>query len=110
MGFVIFGTKQLPINTQTVVIDCPICKSFQECDILVSSEYVHFYWIPLVPVDKNAFSICRKCGQNRSFAFSQEFIIKNSIEAKAFRHPLFTYTGLLAIITITGLMILSSFI
>jgi hypothetical protein len=105
---VIVGTKQIPIDTENLLLNCPSCNSHQFSDILVSSKYFHFYYLPVIPVDKDAYSICNKCGYQRSFEFSRKFRLENSIQAKKFRHPMYTYAGILIFIILIIVMIIAN--
>ncbi|WP_343306083.1 zinc-ribbon domain-containing protein [Chitinophaga niabensis] len=105
---IILGTKQIPIDTENLLLNCPSCNSHQFSDILVSSQYFHLYYLPVIPIDKDAYSICNKCGYQRSFEFSRKFVQENSIQAKKFRHPAFTYSGILIIIVMIIFIIIAN--
>jgi hypothetical protein len=103
-----FGTQQIPVNTVAIFQECPVCTSQQYCDLLVYSEYLHIYWIPIFPVAKNAVVICTTCNYQRTSLFTRNFILSNDIDAKKFKHPLYSYTGILATSIIIGLIILAA--
>ncbi|GAB4092821.1 hypothetical protein GCM10028786_17480 [Flaviaesturariibacter terrae] len=74
---------------------------------MVESVYMHFFFVPILPVDKVANLICDECGNKRyGIAFDQS-VIPNYAEIKGkFRHPVKTYL----VSAIVGIGILASFI
>ena len=70
---------------------CPSCETDNWADVMVMSNYCHFMFIPLLPLDKDAVVICKKCGLKRmGLPFSEKFF-PNFLEIKRlYRHPWFT--------------------
>jgi hypothetical protein len=99
MAFIIHETKETAIRIDEFFIKCPSCESYSWADILVISKYVHVYWIPLWPYDKEANVFCTKCGLKRyGMAFDSD-LVGNYYEVKhKFKHPWHTYIGLMVIV------------
>ncbi len=109
MGFVIYGIKQTPVGIDEFLIKCPSCETHSFADIMVLSSYVHFYFIPFFPTEKEANIICKKCGlKRRGLTFDQN-LISNFIEVKNnYKHPWFTYIGATIIILFIAAIIITS--
>ena len=108
MAMLIFGRKRTTIdNIEEVLLKCPSCETHQFADLMVYSEYFHFYYVPMWPIDKEAVSYCKKCGLKRVRPFDKDFS-GDYIELKSkFRHKLFLYTGVSIIVMITLIAIIT---
>ena len=74
--------------------EMPSCESDQWAEILVSSVYSHFCYVPIMPSDKDAMIICKKCGLKRyGVTFDSKLISNYSEVKKLYRHKWFTYIG-----------------
>lgn len=95
MGIVLYGNKLTPIGIAELLVKCPCCNTHSWADVMVLSNYFHFYWIPIFPFEKDANITCKKCGLKRYNQSFDSVLISNYIEVKSrFRHPWFTYAGL----------------
>ncbi len=89
-----YGLERTPIGYGEFLIKCPHCESNQWAEIFVSSVYVHFYFIPLYPSDKDAMVICKKCGLKQYGVPFDSSLIDNYEEVKRlYKHKWFTYLG-----------------
>lgn len=94
MALIISGTKQTFINLDEFLIKCPSCETDSWADVMVMSEYYHFYYVPIFPIDKQANVVCKKCGLKRYGIGFNNKLIKNLEEVKhQYKHPWFTYIG-----------------
>ena len=58
----VIGHKSVEISTSKIRnVACPHCLSEVEMNYTVYSKYVHFYWIPFVPVEKIKIVECTSC-------------------------------------------------
>ena len=95
MGFVIYGVKEVPIEVDEFFIKCPSCEVHAWADILIISRYVHFYWIPFFPIEKEANIICKTCGLKRNGMPFDKNLTSNYEEVKGkYKNPWFAYTGI----------------
>lgn len=92
MGIIIFGTSKSIIGMNEHFRYCPSCEANSMADIMVSSIYYHFYFLPIFPITKEADIISQKCGL-RSYGISfNAKTINNYEEIKSkFRHPWYMY-------------------
>ena len=101
MELIIFGVRQTPIGLDKFLIKCPSCETNSWADIMVVSHYFHFFWIPFFPTEKEANVICKTCRLKRYGMAFDKNLISNYNEVKGkFRHPWFTYIGLIILILI----------
>jgi hypothetical protein len=109
MGIIIFGEKQTPIGLDEFLVKCPSCETHSWADVMVTSHYFHFYYLPISPTDKDANVICKTCGLKRYGIPFDQNLISNYNEVKSrYRHPWFTYSGLAIIILIIILIIVTA--
>ena len=96
----IYGLEKAIIDTDEKLLPCPICDSDQWSEILVSSEYVHFYHIPIYPSNKDVYIHCKKCGHKRYGVpiNAKHFSDYREVKRK-FKHPWYTYIGITIIAT-----------
>lgn len=107
MGLVIFGEKEIPIGLDEFLIKCPSCKTSSWADILVVNHYFHFYFLPFFPTGKDANVICKTCGLKRyGISFHKKLISNYSQIKSQYRHPWFTYVGVIIIVLIILLIII----
>jgi len=108
MGIFIYGISKTPINLDEFFIKCPSCETNSWADIMVESNYTHFYFVPMFPTEKEANCICKKCGLKRyGIPFDQNLISNYNEVRRNYRHPWFTYIGITLIILILIILIVS---
>jgi zinc ribbon protein len=108
MGFVIYGTKVVPVGVDESFVKCPACETHQHADVMVESHYYHFYWIPIFPYDKTALIICQKCGLKRTrMEINDRWFSDYREIKKRHRHPFYSYIGVAIFTLIVALMIIA---
>ena len=106
MGIIFYGVKKATIGIDEFMVNCPSCEADSFADLMITSNYYHFYFIPIFPFEKEANIICQKCGLKRYNVPFESNVIKNLYEIKnKFKHPWYTYSlplfiSLIVIITI----------
>ncbi len=101
MALLIYGVKEIPIGVDEFLIKCPSCERHSWADIMVVSHYMHIYYLPFFPTDKDASIFCKTCGLKRIGMPFDQNLISNYQEVKnKYKHPRFTYAGLAIIILI----------
>lgn len=104
MGFIIYGVQQANIGIDEFMIKCPSCEADNFADVMIISNYYHIYFLPIVPFEKEANIICKKCGLKRYHVPFVPKFFKNYYEIKSgFKHPIYTYS-LVLLITILVLL------
>ncbi len=94
MLFVKFGVLPTTIDIGEYMVKCPCCESDSWADVIVISNYYHFYYLPFFPIDKEANIYCKKCKMKRHGTAFDSKLIGNYNEIKhLYRHPWFTYLG-----------------
>lgn len=107
MAFILYGVKKANIGVDEVFSYCPSCEADTFQDILVTSNYYHFYYIPVFPIEKEVTFICNKCGLKRIDVPLTERAIKNYAEVnRKFRHPWYTYFVTLLVASFVAIAIL----
>jgi hypothetical protein len=92
--FIKYGTTTSPIDIGEYLIKCPSCESDQWADVMILSNYMYFFVIPIFPVGKEANIFCKKCGLKRYGASFDSKLISDYNEIKKhYHHPWFTYIG-----------------
>ena len=105
MAIFVFGRRHATIGMDEFLLRCPSCESHQYADVMILSNYYHLYFIPIFPFDKHANIICNKCGYKRYGVAFDDRIFSNYEEIKRkYRHPFYTYTG----IVILGIVLIGS--
>jgi hypothetical protein len=96
----IYGTKKTSIGLEEFFIKCPSCEVHSWADVMIISNYWHFYFVPMWPVGKEANVICQHCGLKRYGINFDSGLINNFDEIKSrFRHRWFEYAGLAIILS-----------
>jgi hypothetical protein len=91
---IIYGVKITPICVDDFLIKCPSCETHSWAEILIISKYIHIFFIPFFPKEKEANVVCKKCGLRRYNMTVSSKLIENIADyKKKFRHPWFTFTG-----------------
>lgn len=104
-GILIYGVKKADIGLDEVLIKCPSCEKDTYADIMVISNYYHFWYLPIFPIDKEANIICQQCGLKRyGVPFNARTFSNFSEIRHKFKHPWYTYITA----AFLGLMILLS--
>jgi hypothetical protein len=89
-----YGIERANIGIGEFLVRCPCCETDQWAEVMVSSVYSHFYYIPLFPNDKDTYVCCEKCGLKRYGVPFNADLIKNYQDVKGnYRHPWYTYIG-----------------
>lgn len=109
MAFLIYGTSEIAIGVDEIMIECPSCEAHNFADIMISSRYLHIFFVPFVPRNKETIIICKKCGLKRKGLDFKSRTLQNFKDLNSkFRHPYITYVGVgLVVITIIGTIITS---
>jgi hypothetical protein len=90
-----YGTKKVLLGVHDPYpYQCPNCKELNTTDFAVFGEYFHFWYIPILPVEKDGMSTCSNC----TFTISSLKYNKTTGEefrkiSKRYRYPLYTYFG-----------------
>jgi hypothetical protein len=104
---IIYGKRRVPIGIDELFIACPSCEAHNPSDIMISSTYIHVFWIPAFPIRKDASLICKKCGLKRyDFDFDSRALDEYKDLRSKFRHPFYTYIGVAFFLTIIALSLL----
>ena len=94
MAIIIIGTRTANIDVDEFLVKCPSCETDSWADVMIVSKYLHFYYVPIFPCDKEANIICNECGLKRYGRSFNSSLMSNYNEIKdKFRHPLYTYVG-----------------
>ena len=103
MGLLIYGVKKAAIGMDEFMIKCPSCEVDNFADVMITSNYYHFWFIPIFPIEKEANIVCQKCGLRRYNVPFNSRTFKNYEEIKhKFRHPWYTY--LIAALVLLGVI------
>ncbi|MES2430421.1 MAG: hypothetical protein V4556_05750 [Bacteroidota bacterium] len=109
MLFAKFGIKPTPISVAEFMVKCPCCETDNWADIMIISNYYHFYFVPIFPIGKEANIVCKKCGLRRyGIPFNSKLISDYNTVKKLFPHPWFTYIGIGIPIIIFLIVIISA--
>lgn len=106
---VIYGVKKEPIGITEAMVKCPSCEVDVYADIMVISEYYHFWFIPIFPTSKEVNFICQKCGLKRYGLPFNAKTLDNYDELKhKFKHPWQTYAAMTILFLLIFITILFS--
>ena len=107
MAIVVFGERSMNIGLDEMFVKCPACDSHQYADVMVVSNYYHFYFCPVFPTGKHLDIICQKCGLKRyGIGFDSNTIPDYELAKRKYRHPAITYSGaiIIAVIVVGGIL------
>jgi hypothetical protein len=94
MMHIIYGKRRVPIGIDEIFIACPSCEVHNPSDIMISSTYIHLFWVPAFPIRKDASLICKKCGLKRyDLDFDSRSLEGHKDLESKFKHPFYTYIG-----------------
>lgn len=111
MGFIpiIHGVKKEPIGITEAMVKCPACEVDVYADIMVISEYYHFWFIPIFPTGKEINIICQKCGLKRyELPFNAKTLSQYDELKNRFKHPWHTYVVMTIVFLLIFIIILLS--
>ena len=104
----VYGKKNVLIGLGEVHVKCPSCEVHNWADMMVSSSYYHFFWLPIFPFDKEAHLTCTKCGLKRNGMGFSKRLLDNFDEIKSkYKHPWYTYTGAAIFLLLISLAVLT---
>lgn len=93
MAILIYGVQKTAIGIDEVLEKCPSCESDTFCDLFLTSDYYHMFYIPIFPIGKEVSIFCKKCGLKRYNVPLTVQTMKNYQELNSkFRHPWYTYS------------------
>jgi len=108
MGILIHGVKKATIGIDEFMVKCPSCEVDCFADIMITSNYYHFWFIPMFPFEKEANIVCQRCGLRRYNVPFNSRTFKNYAEVKhKFRHPWYTYfaTAFVALMVLIAIVV-----
>ena len=107
MALIIYGTSKIDVGVDEIMIECPSCEAHNFADIMISSRYLHIFFVPIIPRSKETTIICKKCGLKRDGLDFKGRTLQNYQELNSkFKHPYITYLGIsLVMIIIIGALI-----
>lgn len=102
MAFIVYGWQKTPIGLDEVeCYQCPNCEKLNTTYAFVYSKYFHFFWIPFFPDHKLIITNCSECNFKRG---AERFgpILLEQIKGltRKYRHPWWTWSLLLLLITV----------
>jgi hypothetical protein len=101
MGILFYGVKKAAIGIDEILSYCPSCETDTFADIYITSDYYHFYFVPIFPIEKEVTFSCKKCGLLRKDIPLTKNSVKNFDEVnRKFKHPWYTYFAMLFIAVI----------
>jgi hypothetical protein len=107
----VYGYKEVPIGVDEFLVKCPSCESHSWADVMVISKYLHFYFVPMWPVAKEANVICHSCGLKRYGINFNSRLVDNFEEVKhKYKHPWFSYIGLIFFTVFAAVILLAQVI
>lgn len=60
---IIYGTKSTKKKLIETNCQCPFCGKENSLAVLPYQKSAHVYWIPLFPMGREYFVVCRTCGK-----------------------------------------------
>jgi hypothetical protein len=108
---IIFGVQSGRLkNLQSKTYDCGYCKTEKSVHFYYFQEYIHIFWIPVIPTGKTGSSVCSHCHQALHPDQMPELQKQKFLEEKAeLKTPLgykiifFLFVGLLSLPFILGI-------
>jgi hypothetical protein len=94
-----YGTKRILIGVHDPYpFQCPNCKELGTVSFALYGEYYHFWFIPVFPFDKDGIAKCSNCNLHiGSVKFNKLTKEEFSGIKTRYKHPFYTYTGLILI-------------
>ena len=108
MGPLIYGVKKATIGMEEMMVKCPSCEVDNYADVMITSNYYHFWYVPIFPFEKEANIVYQKCRLRRYNVPFNSRTFKNYDEVKhKFRHPWYTYfvAGLVSVGVILAVLL-----
>ena len=98
LGIKFYGVHKATIGMGEFMVYCPSCEADNFADFMATSNYYHFYFVPVFPFEKEANIVCQKCGLKRYEVPFKSKVVQNIFEVNSkFKHPWYTYAFLLVI-------------
>ena len=107
MFFIKYGILPTNIDAGEFIVKCPCCETDSWADVIVISNYYHFFYVPIFPVSKEANVYCKKCELKRYGMAFNSGLIGNYDEVKQhYKNPWYTYIGVaIAALTFAAILI-----
>ena len=99
--FIIYGRKTANIHKSDHSQPCWSCKDF-DLNVLIQITYFHFFFIPLMPTDKDVYIRCGQCGEHQDEPDLKKAYKKNT------RAPFYLYTILILIGLFIGYAVIAN--
>ena len=93
----IYGTRTKMIGTSDVFFyKCPYCEETSTTSVAFFSKYYHFFFIPVLPLSKEAYASYSHCGAGRNDSkFGPELVKQVKVIESQFKPPFYLYTWLI---------------
>lgn len=107
LGIKFYGVHNANIGMGEFMVYCPSCEADNFADFMTTSNYYHFYLVPIFPFEKEANIVCQKCGLKRYNVPFNSNVVQNIHEIKGkFKHPWYTYAFLIVLAFFTLIIVL----
>lgn len=102
MGFIIYGWKQTPVGLHEFdLYECPHCEKMNTTYAVIYSIYFHVFWIPFFPDHKLIITNCSECNFTRGAErFGPNLLEQCKGLTSKYRHPWWTWSLLLLLLTV----------
>lgn len=108
-----FGTRSSHLRTVRLDenTECPSCNSRNSFDISTFGTYIHFFWIPVLPISKSTVaecSHCKKTYREKELPESIKEKLKASQELDPPKRPIWHGCGCLIILAVMAFSVVGS--
>lgn len=101
MLFLYGKRKSLIKSFDIFMYECPFCEENNSTTIAVYSWYVHVFWIPVFPYQKEAVAYCTCCNTYRNeLKFGPKLVAEYKEKKRYFRHPLWTWSIIILLLAL----------
>src|SRR5690349_23166982 len=99
---IVFGSNSKLLTKEAIDCECPNCKNTNATTLYIFQEYMHVFFVPLIPMEKLPVTECNNCKLQLKINQMPPFLINKFLEIKPrIKTPIWTFLGLgLIIITL----------
>lgn len=104
-----YGLKTKELGQTRVPGACPSCGTENSVALHVVQKYIHFVFLPIVPIGRSAVTHCEHCQQTltgKQLSPSAKEVFKAALAE--FRTPIWTYSGVAIVALLTPLALWQS--
>lgn len=98
-------------SSDVFMYECPYCEKINSTTLSIYSYYFHFFWIPVLPIEKTGHAVCTECKASRGESqFGPKLVAEFNQVKNKIRSPWWTWSLTIVVVVIILLIIIAAII